>query len=622
MFSFLFSQNEIIVNQYSQNIFALNSSNSSLANQGEANLYYKKLWSGFSDSPEFSQLTLSGPVKNKNIGLGLNLTYQQIGLFSYFNAQSSFSYKLKLNDINFLSFGLQAGIKRLQINFNKINAKDPDEFLDFPQQQASTIPSADFSMSYKRKTLLIFASANQLLAGKLKYSDATYQTALTSQLIPYYLIGLKWDKSLPFQLNNSVMLINRSHQGLPVQVEISDVVTWHHKFSIGLGYRQTYSAYALARFQLMPDLSAGYSYEYNVNGLNKYTNGGHEINICYQFSKGNKDGDSKNKLSDKNITDVYDELDLVNKKLEKNEKRIDSLTVDVIELRDELNKLKPQNLNQEEIKNKSGQKSGKKKKRETLFKKQHKSKAHAPVLTGKNRTLADAKKTKTKTAINDTLSSINLNFECLVKDKKTLKPINSKITVTVADTKELVPFTSNSTGKWQGFIKSDKKYKILCTALGYHNSEMDVDSSNGKSINVLLEAMKVGDNFIMKSIYFHLNTYALKKESEEELKKLLDYLIENPEANIEIQGHTNGDKRINKNKDFKGFGEEWNFTGSSKKLSANRAETIKKYLITNGIAAERLITKGMGGSKPIIENPETMAEGERNIRVEIVILKN
>src|ERR1035437_1418337 len=99
-FSILFSQNEIIVNQYSQNIFAVNSSYSCLADKPEANLYYKKLWSGFSESPEFSQITLSGPVNSQKIGLGLNLAYQQIGLFSYFNAQSSFSYKLKLNDIN------------------------------------------------------------------------------------------------------------------------------------------------------------------------------------------------------------------------------------------------------------------------------------------------------------------------------------------------------------------------------------------------------------------------------------------------------------------------------------------------------------------------------------------
>lgn len=656
-FSFLYSQNEIIVNQYSQNVFALNSSYSSIAEKGEANLYYKKLWSGFYDSPEFSQLTLYCPIKNKKTGIGLNAAYQQIGLFSYLNAQGSFSYKLKLNDINFLSFGLQAGIKRLQINFSKINAYDPDEFFDFPQMQGSTIPTADFSVSYKRKTLLVFASANQLLAGKFKYNDATYQPTLKSQIIPYYLIGLKWDKALSNKLNNSVSLITRSHQGLPIQVEISDAVTWQHKVSIGVGYRQTYSAYALARFQLTPDLSGGYSYEYNINKLNKYTNGGHEINICYQLSRSNnKEEEPQNKLSNKNITNIYEQLAIVNEKLEQDNNRIDSLNADVEELRDEINILKTQNLNQEEIKyfmdsvknagvtsktdaikngtKKPVQKSTKKKKTKwSLFKK---NKSIRPpdknkerqALANKNKASAAAKKSKIKAIGQDTMETdenseaYNLSIEFAVKDNKTLKLINSKITVTELATKETALFTNNSIGSWKGTIKKDKKYKLLCTSIGYNNLEINIDSSKGKSIDVLLQAMKAGDNFIMKNIYFHPNSFASKVESDEELKRLLDYLIENPEINIEIQGHTNGDKKIHKNKKFKDLGEEWNFRGTSKKLSAHRAETIKNYLIINGVSAERLTTKGMGGSKPIIEKPETMAEGEKNIRVEIVILKN
>lgn len=656
-FLLAYSQNEIIVNQYSQNIFALNSSYGCLAEKGEANLYYKKLWSGFNDSPEFSQITLFSPIKNKKTGIGLNAAYHQIGLFSYFNAQGSFSYKLKLNDLNFLSFGLQAGIKRLQVNFSKINAYDPDEFFDFPQMQGSTIPTADFSISYKRKTLLVFTSANQLLAGKFKYNDATFQPTLTSQIVPYYLIGLKWDNALSNKLNNSSALIIRSHQGLPIQVEFSNTVTWQEKVSLGIGYRQTYSAYALARFQLTPNLSAGYSYEYNLNKLNKYTNGGHEINICYGISSSNKEEDPQNKLSNKNITAIYDRLDVVNEKLENNSNRIDSLNTDVEELRDEINKLKTQNFNQEEIKyfmdsvknagvtgkidavkkgtKKPIQKSTKKKKTKWSLFKKHKSSVRPPdknkerqALSNKNKAAAAAKKTKTKAIVQDTIEideiskADNLSIECAVKDNRSLKLINSKITVTEIDTKETVVFTTNSVGKWLGNIKNDKKYKLLCTSIGYHNLEITIDSSKGKSIDVLLQALKAGDNFIMKNIYFHPNSFAPKKESDEELKKLLDYLVENPETFIEIQGHTNGDKKIRKNKNFKNLGDEWNFKGSSKKLSANRAETIKNYLVINGVDTKRLTIKGMGGSKPIIEKPETMEEGEKNIRVEIVILKN
>lgn len=343
------SQNEVIVNQYSQNIFALSSAYGSLSNGGEANLYYKKLWAGFSDSPEFSQITLCGPVKGKKLSLGLNASYQQAGLFSHFSALVSCSYKVRLNDLNFLSFGLQGGVRRLQVNFEKINALHSDELMNYPKLQASTLPTADFSVAYRRKNFLAFASANQLLQGKFRYQDATYQPSLSSTLVPYYIAGVKWDKALNTQWTNTAVLIYRSHQGLPVQIEVSDIVSWKQKISAGLGYRQSYTAYALARFQVTSNLLIGYSYDYNLNQLNQYTRGGHEVNLSLRF--GNlKNNEPTKKTSGKEVTELYEQLDLMNQKLEQSNKRVDSLDKNVSALRDELNRIKQQGLSQEEIK--------------------------------------------------------------------------------------------------------------------------------------------------------------------------------------------------------------------------------------------------------------------------------
>ncbi len=735
---------------------------SAVSDQPEANLYYKKLWGGFFDSPEFSQFTLSGPIKSKNIGLGLNTAYQQIGLFSYLTAQGSFSYKVKLNDANFLSFGIQAGVKRLQINFNKINAQDPDELMDFPDHQASTLPTADVSAAYKHKGLLVFAGANQLLSGNFKYHDATFQPTLKSRLIPNYLMGMKWEQAVSKSFSNTLYAVARTHQGLPLQLEVSDMLTWQQKFSIGVGYRQTYSAFAMLRVQLSPSLAVGYSYEYAVKALNKYTGGGHEINLCYQFSKGTKESESQKKLSNNNINGLYDELDTLHKKLDDNANLMDSLNQQLTQLRIELNKLKPktadqksneqlkdvldssrvlviakdgkgdgyeseyegnyegeyegeteysdendaaenqermdsldrnmqqlraefklvqqQNLDQTVEKNttdidslnknvgvlrvdvnklqiqfeklevvktyidsvkdadaknnvgaktknvrKSTYTAKKKQSRlQRLFKKNKPAKR--PVSAVRRKPKAVVKKTP-NTIGSDSLSSTErgknlFHIECLIKDRKTLKPVNAEITVVSGDTENETNLKENSDGNWSISIQPDEKYTLSFSAIGYASKEVDIDSKKEKSLVVLMEPLKVGDNFIMKSIYFHPNSYALKKESEPELKRLVVYLTNNPGINIEIQGHTNGDKRIRKSSKTKDRGAEWNFNGSTKKLSANRAEVIKKYLIDNGVSAERLKTKGLGGSKPIVKDPETMSEGQKNIRVEIVIKKN
>ncbi len=130
---------------------------------------------------------------------------------------------------------------------------------------------------------------------------------------------------------------------------------------------------------------------------------------------------------------------------------------------------------------------------------------------------------------------------------------------------------------------------------------------------VYLSPCKAGDNFVMDKIYFYPNTYKMKPGSTDELDQLAGYLLSNPGIQIEIQGHTNGNNRIKASYDT-------DFKGSSKKLSQYRAEVIKKYLISKGVAAERLLPVGYGGSKMIFPDPKTQAQANKNIRVEVLIL--
>jgi len=136
-----------------------------------------------------------------------------------------------------------------------------------------------------------------------------------------------------------------------------------------------------------------------------------------------------------------------------------------------------------------------------------------------------------------------------------------------------------------------------------------------------LNPIKVGEKLVMYHIYFHPNTYALKNESKKELEKLTQFMLENKAYIFEIQGHTNGNRTVKKSKQYKNLGAEWNFKGSSKKLSKLRAEKIKTYLIKNGVSANQLQTVGYGGDQMIVDNPKTMKQAMKNIRVEVIVVQ-
>ncbi|MBX2946090.1 MAG: OmpA family protein [Cyclobacteriaceae bacterium] len=133
-----------------------------------------------------------------------------------------------------------------------------------------------------------------------------------------------------------------------------------------------------------------------------------------------------------------------------------------------------------------------------------------------------------------------------------------------------------------------------------------------------------GDKTTLYNVYFFNDAAIMRPESKYELTSLLQMMQENRNYKIRLHGHTNG----NYHGKILGLGPDKNFfsmegavqqTGSSKELSAQRAETIKEYLVANGISADRIEIKAWGGKRPIYDKHS--ANAKKNVRVEVEILQ-
>jgi len=106
---------------------------------------------------------------------------------------------------------------------------------------------------------------------------------------------------------------------------------------------------------------------------------------------------------------------------------------------------------------------------------------------------------------------------------------------------------------------------------------------------------------LKKGIQFKLNSAKLLKSSYSTLDAVASLMEKHPEANLEVQGHT----------DDKGT-DEYNV-----QLSQKRAESVVNYLVSKGVDASRLRPVGYGRSMPIASNKKRNGR-ERNRRVEMV----
>ena len=122
-----------------------------------------------------------------------------------------------------------------------------------------------------------------------------------------------------------------------------------------------------------------------------------------------------------------------------------------------------------------------------------------------------------------------------------------------------------------------------------------------------VERVNEGIKVTMKEnmVNFAFNSSELSSATKTNLDKLAKVLVNNPDTNINIYGHT----------DNKGT-DAYNMT-----LSEKRANSVVNYLVSHGVKRNRMFAKGMGESDPVATN-ETEAGRAENRRVEFAITAN
>ncbi len=112
-----------------------------------------------------------------------------------------------------------------------------------------------------------------------------------------------------------------------------------------------------------------------------------------------------------------------------------------------------------------------------------------------------------------------------------------------------------------------------------------------------------GDAVILQNIQFEYNSSALTEDSQSGIQMLTDFLKRNPDLKVELAGHTDN------------VGSE----SYNQKLSADRANVVRKALVDNGIDEIRLMAKGYGSTKPLAPN-DNEEHRAMNRRTEMIVI--
>ena len=199
-----------------------------------------------------------------------------------------------------------------------------------------------------------------------------------------------------------------------------------------------------------------------------------------------------------------------------------------------------------------------------------------------------------------------------IKDKSGNKIEGAKVEITNTVTKETTLAVVDSTkGTFMVAVNLKKKDDLLITVkkddYAFSSKVVSIKDASfakqPKPVNIEVNEATAGNTFLLNNLYYTTNSADLTKESFIVLEAFAEYLKDNPTIIIEIQGHT----------------DNVGAAKSNEALSANRAYTVKAYLEEKGVDGKKILAKGFGPNKPIVEN--TTEEGRaKNRRTEFLII--
>jgi OmpA-OmpF porin, OOP family len=197
-----------------------------------------------------------------------------------------------------------------------------------------------------------------------------------------------------------------------------------------------------------------------------------------------------------------------------------------------------------------------------------------------------------------------------VFDAETHNKLQASIDLYNVKTEELVSSVSSDkvTGEYMIVLTEGSEYALYARREGYLFRSLSFDYSENKNpdpvvVNIALEKVKPGAKVVLNNIFFATGKYDLEDKSKTELDKIIEFMENNPKLKVEISGHT----------------DDVGSDVDNMKLSVNRAKAVYDFLITAGVAKERLMSKGYGETQPSVPN-DSEANRQINRRIEFKVL--
>lgn len=181
---------------------------------------------------------------------------------------------------------------------------------------------------------------------------------------------------------------------------------------------------------------------------------------------------------------------------------------------------------------------------------------------------------------------------------------------------------TDSVGYAEVLVPAGQRYDIEYLSLGRRNTSASVTVPEGPRQDIRLtmryrrlprlppdedrpsvEDARAPEGIVLEGVLFETGSATIQQESYERLDRVVEYMTHRMHTRLRIEGHTDNVGNPQRNQ----------------RLSEQRAQSVRQYLVDHGVEEERVEAVGLGDQQPVADN-DTEEGRAQNRRIEAIEL--
>ena len=248
-------------------------------------------WVSVPGAPTTQTFAAHTPDRSGRYGFGLTMVNDKISYLNQTLVNGAFALRIPLRT-GTLALGLQGMVSSYRINWNQAYLINPNDAILGTNARNMLLPNAGVGVYYSNDRWFAGAAAPRLLINSISegkpgisLSQSTRDLAILSRhFFVWTGVALNMSQDVVFRPT----LLLKYVEAAPTELDLTAHFILKEKYWIGASYRTGDGVLGMLQYQINPQFMAGYSYDFPLTQLSRFTSGTHELMLRYEFRYGSE----------------------------------------------------------------------------------------------------------------------------------------------------------------------------------------------------------------------------------------------------------------------------------------------------------------------------------------------